>query len=175
MLMNNPAIDCLLSRRSVKAYLPDMPPRETLQAILAAGMNAPTGRNRQSPYIVAVTDSAVRNRLSEMNREILGSDHDPFYGAPAALVVLADNTVPTCIYDGSLVMGNLQNAAHALGLGSCWIHRAKEMFQTPEGRALLAEWGLPEQLEGIGICIVGYAAGPLPAERPRKQGYCRFV
>ena len=156
--MENSTIECLKTRRSIKAYDPDrMPSREQLDAILEAGMNAPTGRGLQSPVIVAVTDKDTRDILSGMNAAVLGSNGDPFYGAPVVLAVLADKTVPTHIYDGSLVMGNLMNAAHALGVDSCWIHRAREIFDSPEGKALLDKWGVKGDYEGIGFCILGFA------------------
>ena len=124
----NSMIECLKSRRSVKSYKPDMLPKEVLQEIVEAGTWVPTGMNRQSPIILAITDKKVRDQLSRMNAQIMGAKGDPFYGAPVVLVVLADKSVGTYVYDGSLVMGNLMNAAHALGIGSCWIHRAKEEF-----------------------------------------------
>ena len=137
------ALDMLLSRRSVKRFAPDvLPAHSDLQRIADAGANAPTGRGRQSPFIVVVTDRAVRDQLSRLNAEILGRDGDPFYGAPVVMVVLADRAQPTYLYDGSLVMGNLLNAAHALGWGACWIHRAREIFERPEGKALLSQWGI---------------------------------
>ena len=171
--MENSTIECLKTRRSIKAYDPDrMPSREQLDAILEAGMNAPTGRGLQSPVIVAVTDKDTRDILSGMNAAVLGSNGDPFYGAPVVLAVLADKTVPTHIYDGSLVMGNLMNAAHALGVDSCWIHRAREIFDSPEGKALLDKWGVKGDYEGIGFCILGFAKdGYSSVAKPRKPGY----
>lgn len=139
-------------------------------------MYAPTGRGAQSPVIVAVTNKAVRDRLSEMNAEVLGASADPFYGAPVVLVVLADKSRPTYLYDGSLVMGNLMNAAHAVGLGSCWIHRAKEVFASAEGKALLKEWGIDGDYEGIGHCVLGYPVEGQPQEaKPRKADYVKWV
>ena len=164
-------LENLQTRRSVRAYLPKQVEEGALQAVLTAGTYAPTGMNRQSPVIVAVQDAATVAKLSAMNAAVMGTDKDPFYGAPAVLVVLADPEVRTWVEDGSLVMGNLMNAAHAVGLASCWIHRAREMFDSAEGKALLKEWGLPETLRGVGNCILGYAAGPLPETRPRKDGY----
>ena len=134
-------------------------------------MNAPTGMNRQSPVMVAVQDPETVKQLSSMNAAVLGVSSDPFYGAPTVIVVLADSTVPTYLYDGSLVMGNLLNAAHALGLGACWIHRAKEVFASEEGKKLLKKWGLDDRYEGIGHCIIGYGDGPLPAAKARKENY----
>lgn len=174
--MKNEIIECLKSRRSVKSYRPDaMPSDEDLEQILEAGMNAPTGRGAQSPVIIAVTDKATRDRLSQLNAAVLGSKGDPFYGAPVVLAVIADRSVPTHIYDGSLVMGNLMNAAHACGLGSCWIHRAKEIFDSPEGKSLLQKWGVKGDYEGIGFCIVGYPGDINPVAKPRKADYVRFI
>ena len=136
------AMQNLLTRRSVRKYKPDMVPQEKLEKILEAGTYAATGMGRQSPIILAVTDKAMRDRLSKMNAAIMGVDSDPFYGAPVVLVVLADKNVPTYIYDGSLVMGNLMNAAHAEGIASCWIHRAKEEFNSPEGKQILQDLGI---------------------------------
>ena len=164
------AIDVLVSRRSVKAYKPELPSAELVDKIIEAGLYAPTGRNLQSPIIIAVTDKDVRDRLSEMNAKVLGTDSDPFYGAPVVLAVLSDRTVPTYMYDGSLVMGNMLNAAHALGLGGCWIHRAKEIFDSEEGRQMLRTFGIDGDYEGIGFCVVGFPSADLPQPRPRREG-----
>lgn len=167
----NEVIKAIKERRSVKSYKPDAIPTELLDAVLEAGTYAPTGRNMQSPIIVAVTDKATRDRLSKLNAEVMGMDGDPFYGAPAVLVVLADRSRSTYLYDGSLVMENLMLAAHSLGLGSCWIHRAKEVFDSDEGKEILASLGIEGDYEGIGNCIIGYT-DTTPAERkPRKESY----
>ncbi len=165
------AIENMLTRRSVRAYKDDPVPVEVLERVLEAGSYAPTGMNRQSPVMIAVTDKAMRDRLSRMNAQIMGVSSDPFYGAPAVVVVLADKSMPTHVYDGSLVMANLMLAAHDLGLASCWIHRAKEEFESDEGKAILAELGIEGDYEGIGHCILGYAAGPEPEAKPRKENY----
>lgn len=176
MANRNEALERLLDRRSVKAYRPDAVPQELLDEILAAGMNAPTGMNRQSPIILAVTDRKVRDELSRRNAAAMGmSDVDPFYGAPAVLVVLARKDVVTHVYDGSLVLGQMLVAAHSLGLGACWIHRAKEVFESSWGRELLRSLGVEGEYEGIGHCIVGYPDGPLPAARPRKENYVYYI
>ena len=168
----NIIIESLITRRSIRSYSSKMPDEELIDAVTKAGTYAPTGKGLQSPLIVAVTNRAVRDKLSKLNAEILGVSSDPFYGAPAVLVVFADKKTRTYMYDGSLVMGNLLNAAHALGLGSCWIHRAKEVFETPEGKNLMQEWGIPENYEGIGNCILGYASvNAAPAAKPRKSNY----
>ncbi len=164
-------LDVLMTRRAIRSYTDSMPSAELLDKVLEAGTYAPTGMGKQSPIIVAVTDSATRNQLSRMNAAIMGAGNDPFYGAPAVLVVLADRSIPTYVYDGSLVMGNLMNAAHAVGLGTCWIHRAKEVFDTEEGKALLAKWGIEGDYEGIGNCIIGYPASAAPTPKPRKENY----
>jgi len=172
----NSAIDMIKNRRSVRSFKDDMPPREVLDQILEAGTYAATGMNRQSPIILAVTNRALRDRLSAINAQILNSmgrdgSHDPFYGAPVVLVVLADRNVPTCIHDGSLVMGNLMLAASELGVGSCWIHRAKETFETEEGLAILRDLGVEGDYVGVGNCVLGYPQGEIPAAKPRKASY----
>ena len=169
------AMQNLLTRRSVRKYKPDMVPQEKLEKILEAGTYAATGMGRQSPIILAVTDKALRDKLSKMNAAIMGVDSDPFYGAPVVLVVLADKNVPTYIYDGSLVMGNLMNAAHAEGIASCWIHRAKEEFNSEEGKKILQDLGITGDYEGIGHCTLGYADGDEPAAKPRKENYVYSV
>ncbi len=166
----NEVLNNIKTRRSIKKYKPEQIKEADLDMILEAGTYAPTGRNLQSPVIVAVQDKETVERLSKLNAKILGSDSDPFYGAPTVLIVLADKNINTYKEDGSLVMQNLMLAAHSLGLGSCWIHRAKEMFETEEGRELLTKWGIPENYEGIGNCILGYADIE-PQVRPRKDGY----
>lgn len=165
----------LCTRRSVRAYLPDMPPAEVVERILRAGTYAPTGRGRQAPIIIAVTNKQVRDRLSAINAAVMGTDTDPFYGAPVVLVVLARRDVHTYLYDGSLVLGNLMNAAHSEGLGSCWIHRARETFDTDEGRALLRSLGIEGDYEGIGNCVLGYAAQPLAEPAARKTNYVYYI
>ena len=170
-MVNENALEALRGRRSIRRFRPDMPPREVIDQIIAAGTYAPTGMGRQSPIILAVTNREVRDRLSRWNAEIAGGDSDPFYGAPVVLVVLADKAVPTHVYDGSLVMGNLMLAAHALGLGSCWIHRAREEFERPEGRELLRSLGIQGEYEGIGHCILGYPEGEIPQAKERKPDW----
>lgn len=172
---NQAALNVLKTRRAIRSYESRIPERELIDKILEAGTYAPTGMGQQSPIIVAVTNQELRNRLSRMNADIMGQDTDPFYGAPVVLIVLADKNIPTYLYDGSLVMGNLLNAAHAVGLGSCWIHRAKEMFDSDEGKALLKEWGIKGDYEGIGNCIIGYPAQGLPAPKARKTDYIHYV
>lgn len=159
----------LLTRRSVRKYSDRPVEEEKLDRVLTAGLYAPTGMNNQLPVLVAVRDKATRDKLSRMNAAVMGASGDPFYGAPCVIVVLSDPERMTWVEDGSLVLGNLMNAAHSLGLGSCWIHRAKECFDTPEGKALLRAWGVPENYRGVGNCILGYAAEE-PEAKPRKSG-----
>lgn len=167
----NKTLEDLKSRRSCRAYTAQQISKEELNQVLEAGMYAPTGMGRQSPIMVAVQDPDTVRELSRLNARVMGSSTDPFYGAPTVIVVLADPEIGTYREDGSLVMGNLLNAAHAVGLGSCWIHRAREVFDSPEGKALLKKWGVPEKYVGIGNCILGYAAQPAAAPKPRKADY----
>ena len=169
------SIENMLTRRSVRKYRPDPIPQEILDKILEAGIYAPTGRNLQAPIIIAVTNREMRDRLSRMNAQIMGVESDPFYGAPVVLIVLADQSVRTAVYDGSLVMGNLMLAAHELGIGSCWIHRAREEFESEEGKAILADLGIEGNYEGVGHCILGYSDGPVPDAKPRKGNYIYYI
>ncbi len=154
----NSTIKDMIERRSIRKFKPDAVPKEIIDEIIKAGLYAASGRNKQGAIIIAVTDKKLRDKLMVMNREIggWGEDFDPFYGAPVVLVVLGDKSVPTYIYDGSLVMGNLMLAAHSLGVGSCWIHRAKQEFESEEGKAILKELGIEGDFEGIGHCVIGY-------------------
>ena len=162
----------LKERRSCRSYLPEQITEQELDAVLEAGAYAPTGRGFQAPVLVAIQDPALIARLERQNAAIMGTpEGKPFYGAPTVVVVLAVKSRPTYLYDGSCAMCNMLNAAHALGLGSCWIHRAREEFDSPEGKALLKEWGLEGEYEGIGHCLLGYPAGDLPAPQPRKEGH----
>ena len=169
--MKNELLELLKSRRSVRGYKPDAVPEEALDAVLEAGTYAPTGGGAQSPVIVAVRDKAVRDNLMALNAKVMGRDTDPYYGAPVVVLVLADGGRNTCVEDGSCVLENMMLAAHAVGLASVWVHREKEIFESPEGKALLKQWGLPETLRGVGSIALGYAAGPLPEAAARKEGY----
>ena len=148
----------LKNRRSTRAYKPELIEEDKLNTIIEAGTYAASGKGLQSPIIISVTDRALRDKLSKMNAEILGANIDPFYGAPQLLIVLADKSVPTYVYDGSLVIGNMMIAAEDLGIASCWIHRAKEEFESPEGKEILKEIGIEGDYEGIGHLVLGYAA-----------------
>ena len=173
----NPILDAMKSRRSIRKYAPDMPEREDLEKIIEAGLYAASGHGMQSSMIVAITYKNLRDRLMEMNRKIGGwkEGFDPFYGAPVVLLVLADKASPNHVYDGSLTMGNMMLAAHALGLGSCWINRAKEEFESEEGKAILRELGIEGEWEGIGHCAIGYVDGDLPNAADRKDGRVCWV
>ncbi len=165
----------LKTRRSCRAYKPDHVEQEKLDAILEAGTYAATGMGKQSPIILVVKDPEVREKLAKINAGVLGMEIDPFYGAPELLVVLANKEIPTYVYDGSLVMGNLMNAAADLGVSSCWVHRAKEEFEGEEGKAILKSLGIEGDYEGIGNLILGYAEKPAGAAAPRKASYVYSV
>jgi nitroreductase len=169
------AIQAMLTRTSTKKYKSDPVPKEWIEKIVEAGTYAPTGRNWQSPIILAISNRQVRDELSKLNAKILGAEgSDPFYGAPVVLVVLAAKERNTRVYDGACVMENLMLAAHALGLGSCWIHRAKETFELPEGKALLENLGIQGEYEGIGNCVIGYKDGEFPV-KARKENWVYYV
>jgi len=170
------ALEAMKTRRSVKGYDPErMPAQELIDQIIEAGTYAPTGMGKQSPIIVEITNRTVRDHVSKLNAEVMGTSADPFYGAPVIIAVLASRERPTCVYDGSLVMGNLLNAIHAVGLGGCWIHRAKEIFNSDEGKHLLSKWGIKGDYEGIGFCAVGYPKGEPRKPAPRKADYVYYV
>ena len=171
----NDVLETIKSRRSIRKYKSDMVPQDKLEKIIEAGTYAATGMGKQSPIIVAVTNKELRDRLSAMNAKIMGVNSDPFYGAPVVLIVLADKSRPTYLYDGSLVMGNLMLEAEAQGIGSCWIHRAKEEFESEEGKEILKSLGIEGDYEGIGHCVLGFADGPAPKAAPRKDSYVYYV
>lgn len=171
----NEAIKNMMERRSCRSYKEEQIKDEELDLILTAGEWAPTGMGMQSPMMVAVQNPELIKKLSAMNAEVMGTTADPFYGAPTVVVVFADTNRPTYVEDGSLVLGNLMNAAASLGVGSCWIHRAKQVFESEEGKALMREWGVPESYAGVGHCILGYAAAPLAEGKPRKEDYIKIV
>lgn len=170
----NSTVSDLITRRSVRRYKAEQITREELDTVLEAGVYAPTAMNRQSPIIVAVQNAEEIKTLSKLNAAVMGASHDPFYGAPTVLVVLADASNANAVPDGSLVMGNLMNAAHAIGLGSCWVNRAREVFDGDEGKALLKKWGIEGDYIGIGNCILGYA-DETPEAKPRKADYVHYV
>lgn len=170
-------LNTMKTRRSIRKFKSEMVPDEILGQIIEAGTYAANGRNRQSPIIIAVTDKKTRDALSKENAGIGGwdKDFDPFYGAPVVLIVLANKEVPTYVYDGSLVMGNLMLAAHDLGVGSCWIHRAKEEFEMLKWKEWLKNLGIEGEYEGIGHCVLGYTEEPYPDLLPRKNNWVYYV
>lgn len=164
----NEVLRALKERRSVRAYRPEQIKESELQQILEAGAYAPSGMGAQPVIMVVVQDKETIAALGKLNTAVMGAETDPFYGAPTVIVVLADRSRGTWLEDGSLAMGNLMNAAHSLGLGSCWVHRAREVFASDAGRALLKKWGIQGDYAGVGHCILGYPAGPLPQAKPRR-------
>ncbi len=167
----NEALKNLVERRSVRSYESRQITEDELQAVLEAGLYAPTARDNQKPLMVVVQDPSDIAELEKLNAaESKSNQKNPFYGAPTLIVVLADPELATWIDDGALVMGNLLNGAHAVGLGSCWINRAREVFDKPAGKEWLKKWGVPEHYRGIGNCILGYVKGDMPAPHERKDG-----
>ena len=165
----NEVLNSLKTRRSIRAYKDTQVPDELLDQVLEAGLYAASGMNNQKVVMVAVRDKETRDYMSRLNAAVMGREGDPFYGSPCVIVVLYDPSYFTGKEDASLVLGNLMEAAHAVGLGSCWIHRAYQVFESPEGKELLRKWGLPETLTGVGNCILGYA-DQQPEAKPRAEG-----
>ena len=165
------ALEALKTRRSCRKFKSDMVPNELIEKVIEAGTYAPTGKGLQAPIILAITNKEVRDKMAEENAKILGANIDPFYGGPVVLVVLAKKDVFTHVYDGSLVMGNMLNAAHSLGLAGIWIHRAKELFESDYGKQLLKDLGIEDEYEGIGNCVIGYRDGEALEPAPRKENY----
>ena len=166
------AYDAIMNRRSVRAYSDKRVPKEIIDKIAIAGSYAPSAMGRQPGKIVVIQNKELIDRLEVLNARVMGDESKkPFYGAKDLILVLADKNVPSCIYDGALIMGNLMNAAASLGVASCWIHRAKEVFDSPEGKAILSELGIEGEWEGIGHCILGYNSGDEPQPKPRKDGF----
>ena len=176
-MTDNAILDALKTRRSIRSYKPEQITDEELQAVLEAGTYAPTGMGYQDPWIVAIQNPELKERISRMNAAVWGRDTDPFYGAPTFVLVFGTDPGQwaNSVCDGTLVLGNMMNAAHAIGLGSCWINREREMFATPEGKALMKELGLPEGLIGIGALALGYPAAPPRPAKPRKPDYYRII
>jgi nitroreductase len=175
--IDNEVLKALRERRSCRCYKPEQITDEELQAVLEAGTYAPTGMGYQDPWIVAVQEPAIVAKLVEMNARVMGTTDNPYYGAPTIVLVFGSRLEKwsNSVCDGSLVLGNMMNAAHAIGLGSCWINREREMFDTDEGRQLMRQFGLPDDLMGIGSIALGYPAAPARPARPRKENYYRVV
>ena len=155
----NETLETMLARKSCRSFKKEQIKDEELNAVIEAGLAAPSGRNLQPTLIIAVQDRETIDKLSKLNAAVMGVESDPFYGAPTVVVVLAKKSSRTSLEDGSLVLGNMLLAAYSIGLGSCWIHRARETFESEEGKALLAEWGIDGEVYGVGNCILGYPAG----------------
>ena len=168
-------LEIIRTRRSCRSYKPDQITDEQLSVVLEAGTYAPTSRGLQSPFIVAVQNEALKERLAKMNAEVMGVTTNPYYDAPTYVLVFVPEDAPNGVQDASLVLENMMLAAHAQGLGSCWIHREREMFATEEGKGLMRQWGLPEGLIGIGALSVGYPDGEPSPAKPRKEGYARVI
>lgn len=173
--MENEVIKCLKTRRSIRKFQTRPVPEDLVRTIVDAGTYAASGHGRQSAQIVAVSDPAVIAELSRMNAAIMGIDGDPYYNAPLILLVFADGNAATCVEDGCCVTCNMMIAAHALGLGSCWINRERQMFESESGKALMKKWGLSAGMRGVSALAVGYAAMPAPEAKPRKADYCIYV
>ena len=173
--MNEVVLNALKTRRSIRKYKPEQIKKEELLAVLEAGTYAPTGMGKQNPIMVAVQNPEMVKKLSTLNAAVMNSKNDPFYGAPTVIVVFGNEESGNCIQDASCVMDNLLNAAHAVGLGSCWINRAKEVFESPEGKVIKEEWGIPENYVGVGNCILGYIDGEALEPKPRKEDYYKII
>ncbi len=169
--MTNEVLEIIKKRRSVRFYKQEAVPEELLDAVLEAGTFAPTGMNKQSPVIISVTSEKYRKELSRLNAEVLGKETDPYYGAPAIVLVLANPEIGTFVEDASCVLENMMLAAASLGLGSVWVNRERQIFDSERGKELLREWGLPERLRGVGSIALGYAAAPLSEAAKRKENY----
>ncbi len=166
------ALEVMKTRRSVRGYSDQPVEQEKLDAIMEAATYAPTGMGKQSPTIVLVKNKEIRDKIAALNAGVMGRDIDPFYGAPVVAVVFGNKAAaPTWMEDAALVAGNLLNAAHAVGVDSCYIYRSKEVFESEEGIALKKEWGLDENYEGVASCILGYASGETPKAKERKENY----
>jgi len=173
--MDNETLRVLRTRRSIRHFKSDPVSREALETVLEAGTYAPTGHGTQEPWIVAVLDPDLQAELREMNAALLGTDKDPYYGAPVIVLVFADPSIENAVKDGSLVLGNMMNAAHSIGLGSCWINREDKMFAREEGKKILRRFNLPEDVIGIGALALGYPSRPAREAAPRKEGYWRII
>lgn len=169
--MSNEVLNTIKTRRSIRGYKSDAVSTELLDAVLEAGTYAPTGGGHQSPVIIAVTSEKYRKELTQLNAEVMGSTKDPYYGAPVIILVLADGAASTFIEDGSCVLENMMLAAASLGLGSVWVHREREIFDSERGKALLREWGLTKTLRGVGSIALGYPAEVPKEAAKRKENY----
>ena len=169
--MENQVIQNIMQRRSCRTFDPNrMPSDELIRQVAEAGTWSLTSRGQQNPIIVVVTNRQLRDRISQMNARVMGSSSDPFYGAPCMLIVLVKQS-ENALYDGPIVMQTMMLAAHSLGLNSCWIHRAKEEFESEEGKQILRDLGIEGEYIGIGHLALGYTNQPIPEPKPRKADY----
>ncbi len=173
--MTNEVLQTIKLRRSVRTFKHDTVPQDLLDAVLEAGTYAPTGGGKQSPTIIAVTTSEYRKEIAKLNADVMNKDCDPYYGAPIVVLVLAEGTAHTFVEDGCCVLENMMIAATSLGLGTVWVHREREIFDSEQGKALLREWGLPETLRGVGAIALGYPSAPTSPAAARKDGYVHIV
>lgn len=171
----NETMKTLLNRRTIRKFKPDQITDDELNAVLEAGKYAPSGANQQSAIFIVVQNKEVIQKLTKMNAAVIGKDTDPYYGAPTIILVLADKTKVAPVEDGSLAIGNMYNAAYSLGLGACWVHRTRQMFETEEGKSLLKEWGVKGDYIGVGSCILGYADCEQPKASPRKENFVYLI
>lgn len=172
----NEGVALFMQRRSCRKFQDRMVPRELINQVVAAGIYAPSAENRQSTKCIVIQNEEIIANLSRIDGVFDGNmNGDPFYGVKTVILVVSDKQNPTCIEDGSLVLGNMLNAAHALGLGSCWIHWARETMETPYGQKLKKQWELPQEYVGIGFCILGYPQNEMLQKRERKAGRVKFV
>jgi len=171
----NEIINTLLNRRSIRKFKPEQIRNDELNAVLEAGKYAPSGANQQSALFIVVQNKEMREKLTKLNADVLGKDIDPYYGAPTIILVFADKSKVTPVEDASLALGNMFNAAYSLGLGSCWVHRTKQMFEGEEGKALLKEWDVEGDYIGVGSCILGYPDCEHPKAAPRKDNFVVMV
>lgn len=167
--MTNETLNTLLNRRSIRKYKPEQIKDEELNVVLEAGKYAPSAMNQQSQLFIVIQNKEMRDKISKMNAAVMGTNSDPYYGAPTIILVLADKSKAAPIEDAALALGNMYNAAFSIGLGSCWIHRTKQMFECEEGKALLKEWDVEGDYVGVGSCILGYPDCPQPKAAPRKD------
>lgn len=167
----NAVIESLIERRSVKSYKAQQISDQELDIVLEAATYAPTGMNKQSPIMVVVQDAELIAKIAKLNARVMNFDGDPFYGAPTVVIVFGNTEILTWMEDATLVAGNLLNAAHAIGLGSCWIHRARQVFEMPDGIELKKQWGIPESFIGVANIILGYQDQPAKPRGARKENY----
>lgn len=173
--MNNETLENIRNRRSIRQFKTEQISDEALKAVLDAGTYAPTSRGMQAPYIIAIQNESLKNKLAKLNARIMGTNSNPYYDAPTYILVLAHSDARYPVHDGSCVLENMMIAAQSVGLGSCWIHREKEMFETEEGKSLLREMGLSEDMIGIGALAIGYPDGAPSPAKPRKPDYYRIL